>query len=177
MPEQHNIEWNVTWKDDYLKWICGFANAQGGRIYIGIDDNGTIVGLKNEQRLMEDIPNKIQTILGIMPDVNLLEYEGKHYIEINIAPSSTPINYKGEYHYRCGSTKQILKGNALNDFLLRKNGLSWDDIAEPAFSIDSLDQESFDIFTREAVRSGRMTSEDLQLSRRELLDHLGLLSK
>ena len=28
MPEQHNIEWKSTWKDEYLKWICGFANAQ-----------------------------------------------------------------------------------------------------------------------------------------------------
>lgn len=28
MPEQHNIEWKPTWKDEYLKWICGFANAQ-----------------------------------------------------------------------------------------------------------------------------------------------------
>lgn len=37
MPEQHNIEWKSTWKDGYLKWICGFANAQGGRIYIGMN--------------------------------------------------------------------------------------------------------------------------------------------
>ena len=34
MPEQQNIEYKQSWHDDYLKWICGFANAQGGRIYI-----------------------------------------------------------------------------------------------------------------------------------------------
>ncbi len=28
MPEQHNIEWKSTWKDEYLKWICGFAKVQ-----------------------------------------------------------------------------------------------------------------------------------------------------
>lgn len=28
MPEQHNIEWKTTWKDEYLKWICGFAKVQ-----------------------------------------------------------------------------------------------------------------------------------------------------
>jgi ATP-dependent DNA helicase RecG len=33
--ESHNVEWKQSWQDDYLKWICGFANAQGGRIYIG----------------------------------------------------------------------------------------------------------------------------------------------
>ena len=36
MPEQQNIEYKSSWHDDYLKWICGFANAQGGRIYIFI---------------------------------------------------------------------------------------------------------------------------------------------
>ena len=24
--EKQNIEWKETWKEDYLKWICGFAN-------------------------------------------------------------------------------------------------------------------------------------------------------
>lgn len=28
--ESQNIEFKESWRDDYLKWICGFANAQGG---------------------------------------------------------------------------------------------------------------------------------------------------
>ena len=35
MVENQNIEWKETWKDEYLKWICGFANANGGKIIIG----------------------------------------------------------------------------------------------------------------------------------------------
>ena len=35
MTESQNIEWKASWRDEYLKWICGFANAQGGKIYIG----------------------------------------------------------------------------------------------------------------------------------------------
>jgi len=45
MPEQQNIEYKSSWHDDYLKWIGGFANAQGGRIYIGKDDAGKTVGV------------------------------------------------------------------------------------------------------------------------------------
>ena len=30
MSESQNIEWEETWRDEYLKWVCGFANAQGG---------------------------------------------------------------------------------------------------------------------------------------------------
>ena len=40
--ESQDIEWKTSWHDKYLKWICGFANAQGGTLYIGKDDNGTV---------------------------------------------------------------------------------------------------------------------------------------
>lgn len=60
MPEQQNIEYKSSWHDDYLKWICGFANAQGGQIYIGKDDAGSVVGIEDYKKLMDDIPNKIR---------------------------------------------------------------------------------------------------------------------
>lgn len=31
MIESQNIEWKESWWDEYLKWICRFANAQGGK--------------------------------------------------------------------------------------------------------------------------------------------------
>lgn len=57
--ESQNIEYKQSWRDEYLKWICGFANASGGKIYIGIDDNGCVVGLPEAKKLMEDIPIKL----------------------------------------------------------------------------------------------------------------------
>ncbi|MDR2691180.1 MAG: ATP-binding protein, partial [Dysgonamonadaceae bacterium] len=53
MPEQQVIEYKSIWDDKYLKWICGFANAQGGTLVIGKDDEGNIVGVKNSKRLLE----------------------------------------------------------------------------------------------------------------------------
>ena len=38
MNENQNIEWKRSWRDEYLKWICGFANAQGGVLEIGRND-------------------------------------------------------------------------------------------------------------------------------------------
>ena len=32
------------WRDEYLKWVCGIANAQGGSIY-RIDDKGKVAGV------------------------------------------------------------------------------------------------------------------------------------
>ena len=76
MPETQNVEYKESWRDEYLKWLCGFANAQGGTMYIGVNDSGNIVGVKNIQRLLEDIPNKIQSGLGIVADVNKYTKDG-----------------------------------------------------------------------------------------------------
>lgn len=105
MPENQNIEWKESWRDEYLKWISGFANAKGGKVIIGKNDNGEIVGVKDPKRLMEDIPNKIQTHLGIICDIELVEHGDKQYIEIDVKPHDIPISYRGKYHYRSGSTK------------------------------------------------------------------------
>ena len=175
MSESQNIEWKESWRDEYLKWICGFANAQGGRIYIGTDDRGAVIGVTDCKKLLEDIPNKVRDILGIIVDVNLLIQDGKEYIEICVNPSSYPVNFKGEYHYRSGSTKQLLRGSALTEFLLSKTGYKWDAVPVDGVTVDDLDKESFDIFRREALRSGRMAEDDLSMNNEQLLDSLGLI--
>lgn len=71
--ESQNIEFKVTWRDEYLKWFCGFANAYGGTVFIGKDETRNVVNLKNAEKLLEDIPNKVRDTLGILVDVNLLQ--------------------------------------------------------------------------------------------------------
>jgi len=64
MPETQNIEYKSSWRDEFLRWICGFANAQGGILFIGKDDYGNVVGVNNSKKLLEDIPNKITSIFS-----------------------------------------------------------------------------------------------------------------
>ena len=173
--EKQNIEWKETWKEDYLKWICGFANAQGGKIYIGKNDDGTVTGITNAKKLLEDIPNKVRDVLGIIVDVNLYSKESKDYLEIITFPSSYPVNYKGEYHYRSGSTKQLLKGAALTQFLFEKTGITWDSIPLDNLSADDFWRDSFDIFRKQAILSKRMDEKDLNMTNEQLLDSLGLI--
>lgn len=47
MQENHNVEFKINWRDDYLKQICSFANSNGGTMYVGIDDEGNIIGINN----------------------------------------------------------------------------------------------------------------------------------
>ena len=176
MTENQNIEYKESWRDEYLKWICGFANAQGGSIYIGIDDDQKVVGVNNSHRLLEDIPNKIVTTLGIVCDVNLLEREGKDVIEIVVEPSNMPIAYKGEYHIRSGATKQQLRGVALQQFILKKMGLSWDDVTMDNVSIDDIDRDAIDYFIREGIEHNRLSQSTKGSSTETILQNLRLLT-
>lgn len=176
MEEGQNIEYKRIWKDEYLQWICGFANAQGGKLYIGIDDDQTIVGLKNVHRLMEDIPNKIVSALGIVCDVNLHEQGDKQYIEIVVTPSNMPIAYKGEYHYRSGATKQQLKGVALQEFILKKMGRSWNDTLIENSSLEMIDRDAIEYFLRQGVKRKRLSPEALSYSTEKVLENLQLIT-
>ena len=89
-PESQNIEYKESWRDEYIQWICGFANAQGGKIYLGVNDKCEVVGLSNSEKLLEDIPNKVRDLLGILIDVNLLEDKGRYYLELIIESSNEP---------------------------------------------------------------------------------------
>ena len=73
MSESQSIEYKSSWRDEYLKWVCGFANAKGGTLYVGIGDDGSVTGLSDARRLLEDIPNKIISGLGIVAAVMLHE--------------------------------------------------------------------------------------------------------
>lgn len=174
MAEDQNIEYKESWRDEYLKWICGFANANGGKIYIGKNDVGEVVGLKDSKKLLEDIPNKTKDILGILVDVNLHQTEKGEFIEISVEAYSYPVNYKGQYHYRSGSTKQELKGAALDKFLLQRKGKRWDAVPIPNVSISDLKKETFDFFRKKAVKAQRIEEDVLTDSNELLVDNLQL---
>ena len=174
MPEMQNIEWKVKWKDEYLEWICGFANAQGGKIYIGCDDNGHVVGLDNTRRLLEDIPNKIRSAMSIVVDVNLLKQDGKEYIEITVPSYPVAISCKGVYYYRSGSTMQTLSGAELESFILRKRGASWDSMPIPGFTINDIDDGLVEKFKILAIKKGRIDQRVLTESKADLMEKLRL---
>ncbi len=176
MKEHQNLEWKLSWRDEYLRWICGFANAEGGVLVIGRTDQGEAVGVADAARLLEDIPNKVRDVLGIMVDVNLLREGDKDMVEIRVAPYPSPISYKGEYHYRSGSTKQELKGAALSHFLLKKQGLHWDAMPVPGLKASELDAGTLSLFRQQALRSQRLPEASLSDPDVLLLERLHLLA-
>jgi len=159
--ENQNIEYKSSWHDDYLQWICGFANAQGGRIYIGKSDSGKVVGVENYKRLLDEIPNKTKNLMGITVEVNLLQDGDKYFIEIVVLPYSVLVSLRGRYYYRSGSVKQELTGAALNEFLLKRAGQTWDNVIEPRATFADIDEKSVQAYLVMSNEKGRYVLERL----------------
>jgi len=172
--ESQNVDWKIKWDDEFLKWICGFANAQGGRLEIGRNDNGEVVGLSAPQKLLDDLPNKIKSTMGIVPDVNLLYENGIPYVVIEVMPYLNAISYRGKYYLRSGSTTQELSGFALDELMLRKYGRTWDSAPIVRVAASDLDIVAFREFRKKSIARGRLSKEDLDISDAQLLELLKL---
>lgn len=103
--------------------------------------------------LLELIPNKVLSLLGIIVDVNLCSRDGKEYINILVESYPYPVSYKGQYHYRTGSTKQELKSPALDKFLLKKQGKRWDGVPVPHINLDDFTGQAFDLFRQKSKKA------------------------
>lgn len=173
MSENQNIEYKQSWHDDYLKWICGFANASGGVLFIGKKDNGELIDVVDYQRLMESIPNKIRDLMGILCEVVLHEQDVIHFIEIKVPAYSVPVSLRGRYYMRSGATNLELTGIELNEFLLKKAGKSWDDVVEENATLNDIDDASVSKFISDSQEKGRMP-DTVGLTTFQILDKLHL---
>lgn len=175
MPrESQHTEWKASWQEDHLRWVCGFANAEGGRLEIGRDNRGHVVGLPDAARLLEELPNKIRDLLGILVAVNLHDADGKAWLEIVVDAYPNPISYRGHYYVRSGSTLQELRGAALDRFLLGKQGRTWDGLPVPSVTVKDLSADAIARFRRLAERSGRIDLKALRETDAGLLEKLRL---
>ena len=172
--EGQTREYKLIWNENAYKTCCAFANTDGGRIYVGYDDNGNLIGIRNVKGESENLPNSIRSKLGLYVSVYAGSEEGKDYIEVVIPPVSHPVFYEGKIYIRSGSTNQLLEGNNLIGFILQKSKDSWDDVIVDNISVDDLDEESFIIFKEEGVRNKRLTEYDRKLDRKSLLKKLSL---
>jgi ATP-dependent DNA helicase RecG len=141
---------------------------------IGRNDKGRVTGISDARRLLELLPNKVRDLLGILVTVNLRTEQGKEYVEVEVGAYPNPISYKGEYYQRSGSTNQLLKGAALDRFLLRRYGRTWDGSPLPGVSVSDLSPSALSRFRQLAGRSGRLDAAALKEPDAALLDKLKL---
>ena len=170
--ESQNIEYKSAWRDEYLKWICAFANTDGGKLYIGVKDDGTVCGVDDAHKLSEDIPNKIRNTMGLICTVNLLSKEGLDYFEIITEKYPFPVSYHGRYYKRTGSTIQEVSGIELDKMILGVQGRTWDSVPVPHISVADLENDAIRLFKKKAKDSGRLDDDALNVTNETLIKNL-----
>ncbi len=74
-----NIEYKIDYSENIKKSVIAFANTDGGKIYIGVDDNAKIIGLTNPDEIMLKLTNAIRD--SISPDVTMFTTCETQYID------------------------------------------------------------------------------------------------
>lgn len=86
--ESENVELKEKITDDLKKEIIAFANCNGGKLYIGVRDDGTVSGLKDPDQAALQISNMVRD--AIKPDLTMflhyetLEKDGKKIVAVDI---------------------------------------------------------------------------------------------
>lgn len=67
--ENETLEYKRQYTSDIKKEVVAFANTAGGTIYIGVDDDGTPMGVQNPDAVVQQLANALRD--GIRPDVTM----------------------------------------------------------------------------------------------------------
>lgn len=141
--EDSRTEFKVKLVDDLEESVIAFLNKDGGDIYIGIDDNGNVVGLKNNMDLLQrKVKDKIissvePSVLGLF-DLEVLEKDDKKYLKITIAKGyDTPYHIKGmgmtpdSCFIRVGSSNERMDEHLINKMFRERTKDSLKNIVSP----------------------------------------------
>lgn len=142
--ENSRIEFKIKLVDDLEESVIGFLNSKdGGIIYLGVNDDGKVVGLNNNldllQRKIKDriISNIEPSVLGLF-DLEVLESDNKKYLKITVARGlEKPYYLKGmgmtpdSCFIRVGSSNEKMNNHLINKLFRERTKNSIKNIISP----------------------------------------------
>ncbi len=182
LRESETIEFKREWTDRALEDLAAFANTRGGSLYIGVEDDGRIVGANVDDSEIQRLSNLITSRLGITPSIRVETVDEKPLlvIRVDMTPGIVPCN--GRYLRRVGSTNRDFAPDELARHFLNRSGQSWDSLPTP-YGIERVQPEALVTFARLAQKrlphidphQPKLLLENLGLLKEERLTNAGLL--
>ncbi len=101
MRETRTIECKETITNTFLKTVSAFSNYDGGEIYFGIDDDGTVKGLLNVKQACLDIENRINDSIFPQPNYTIELQNNDKIIKLTVkSGAQKPYLYKSKAYKR-----------------------------------------------------------------------------
>lgn len=161
--------------------VC-FANAQGGTLIIGVENNDSLPPI--DQKINMDSMNKVVRRLRDLTDgVALANPEihthenGGEYFTIKILPSSRLIatTSSGKVLIRISDNCYPVKSEELTDLAAEKNAFQWELVVAQKVTLEQADQNQIDFFIRNIQTSDKVSDFIKKKSTTEVLEHYALL--
>lgn len=166
--EGYTLEVKETLNSSISREICAFANASGGKIILGVKDNGEIAGFN----LTNAINSRIQdTVRNIDPALSIAVEKVSNLAIIYVPEGKEkPYFAQGHCYLRQGANSQQLRRDDIRAFFQRENLIQFDRKAYPGFEENDFDKNAFGSFIAKA-------GIDKTLPKEHILKSLGLITE
>ena len=162
--------------------MAAFANAEGGRILIGVDDLGSIVGITQDDiRRLNNLVSNVASE-NVRPPINPItenmstEKGLVMVVTIREGLSKPYADNQGIFWMKSGANKRPVTSREEIQRMMQRAGLVHaDGVPVEGTTLDSLDDDHFNgFFQKQSGRSVKQALEDSGLTMARLLNNLGL---
>lgn len=173
----HQFKENFNSIDQLSVEIVAFANSQGGKIFIGVNDDGEIIGLikADIKRLNQWISNstsqKIEPPIFVRTEILLVENRSILIIDIPMGINKPYCVNKSEFWVKNGADKR----RATRDELFRLMQASRNLFADEMPSNVTLDEFDYFYFSEFYKQAFEEDPKDMEIHKETLLNNLKLL--
>jgi ATP-dependent DNA helicase RecG len=182
LGESETVEFKREWTDRALEDLAAFANTRGGTLYVGVEDDGRVVGANVGDAAVQRLANLITSRLGITPSIRVETVEEKPVLVIQVGMTAGIVPCNGRYLRRVGSTNRDFAPDELARHFLNRSGQSWDSLLTP-YGMERVQREALATFARLAQKrlphidpnQPQLLLENLGLLKEERLTNAGLL--
>ncbi|MDZ7611986.1 MAG: helix-turn-helix domain-containing protein [Candidatus Moranbacteria bacterium] len=145
--EGYNVEFKENYSSGITKEICAMANATGGKILIGVSDEGETKPVKITNKLKSEIQDLAR---NLDPSLSIYVLESEKILAIDVPEGSAkPYSTGGKFYLRQGSNSQQLSRSEIRVFFQKEGLVLFDEKPNNKFDLSKdLSKESFDNFLR-----------------------------
>jgi ATP-dependent DNA helicase RecG len=127
--EGYTIEWKRNVNSDLAKEMVAFANSSGGRIFVGIDDEGKTTGVK----ITNELRSQVQAIAHDCDPSIVLELEAAGNVLVVHVPEgkNKPYRCTNGFYIRNGANSEKLSTSSIRDFFNEHGRIHFDEMPFP----------------------------------------------
>lgn len=130
---------------DTYTTVCAFLNRFGGDLFLGVRENGTVVGVPERAapQMVRDFIRVVTNDTLLHPSCylnpELLPYEGRTILHVHVPPSAEVHSYRSVIYDRVdGSDRPVTMGRAIATLYLRKQSIFTEQRIYPYVTMEDL---------------------------------------